>query len=98
MNTTEKISERERGIRRQEDDFLYNRYVMLQWEYFFSFAISGVLLLKYFGCLGWCTGIAWISISNVIAMLLVRIDVTVNIGRLIEAEKHKNEFMISSLN
>jgi len=98
MNTIEKMSERGRSIRRKEDDFLYNRFVMLQWEYFFSFAISGLLLLSYFGYLSWTCGIAWIFISNVIAMLLVRIDVTVNIGRLIESEKHKNEFMISSLN
>ena len=89
-----KISEQtlemeERRINKKEEDFLYNRYVMLQWEYFLSFAVSGVLLLNYFGYLGWCTGIAWVSISNIIATLLVRIDVTINVGRLIKLEKKR---------
>ncbi|OGI13896.1 MAG: hypothetical protein A3I68_05895 [Candidatus Melainabacteria bacterium RIFCSPLOWO2_02_FULL_35_15] len=70
---------------------------MLQWEYFFSIAVAGLLLLNYFGQLNWYTGIACVSISNVIAMLLVRIDVTINTRTLVEAE-NRNGYLISSLN
>ena len=100
MKTSEQTLEmEEKRIKNREEDFLYNRYVMLQWEYFLSFAVSGVLLLNYLGYLGWCTGIAWVSISNIIAIFLVRIDVTINVGRLIELEK-KTRFhpLIESFN
>ena len=90
-----KISEQtlkieEKRINKKQEDFLYNRYVMLQWEYFLSFAVSGILLLNYFGYLGWCTGIAWVSISNVIAIFLVRTDVTINSEKIVELHKIRN--------
>ena len=98
MNRTENLLRiKEERTKSKEDNFLYHRYVMLQWEYFFSLAIAGLLLLSYFGQLNWYTGISCVSISNIIAMLLVRIDVTINARTLVDAES-KNGYLISSLN
>lgn len=95
-----KKDERKKIIDQIEDDFLYKRYSMLQWEYIGSFSISGLLFLYYSGHLCWILGIAWVLISNIIAIMLVRIDVTINVGRMLECEKRKiDSFMnLSSFN
>jgi purine-cytosine permease-like protein len=98
MHKTENLLRiKEERTKNKEGNFLHQRYVMLQWEYFFSIAVAGLLLLNYFGQLNWYTGIACVSISNVIAMLLVRIDVTINARTLADVE-NRNGYLISSLN
>ena len=96
MNLSEKVVKTDqRTIKKIEDDFLYNRYAILQWEYISSFSISGLLFLYYSGHLCWILGIAWVFVSNIIGILLVRIDVTINVGRMLEAEKRKFDSFIS---
>ena len=99
MNKIKSITEiREREVEEGESNYLRNKYTILQWEYFFSFFVGGLILLNHFHHLGWLTGIACLSLSNAIAIVLVRIDVTANVKSLVEAERYNSSHLIDSLN
>lgn len=50
----------------------------LDFSYFWTLAIGGILFLAAIGHLNWCSGIGWFFLSRFISIFLVRWDMSKN--------------------
>ena len=91
MNTQEKTRTRQ-TISPEETVILelQNLFAVLEFKYCTCLFISSLCLLWATGYLGWATGIGCFFMSQFIAAVIIRIDVTNNAANITQECKNKN--------
>lgn len=89
MNKLEMTEIENKRVVNKLKDYLFDEktYDILNSNYHWLLFLGGVFLLAAIHKLSWLYGISWFFLSDFIALIIVRLDITINGPKIIELNK-----------